>query len=618
MLDFRARRKEAAAAGLMDEGVEWIAQVDGDLFRTRALRKKGKSQLRTVLGDVEFADDTVTCSAASSASAVEELFDSTLQDWSQRRNIAKTERLLVVPNAPRVQVGSPEATCSEARPRLKVVRHVGGFLTADGRHDHDTSYRISRARKMVGMIARSWARGQKDRRGRSSAIKLPLRLRLMKAHVDPILSTFCRSRSWTSAQLRALKRAQAYALRRAFGVDRFSMQEEHISDKMMFQAAEWEPIDSVIQRACWTWLGHVARMHIPALPKLALWGWPKSSKPGSRRRTQGTWLKSLLAKTSISPRDWFRISVSRGGQWQAAGRRFFPKKRISKEQSTRLRAWKRGSPLPMPPPKRVRRFDSVPPRPSGPTICPVCREDLGSLQALHSHYLSCHAVRDNRLTTRPSFQCSRCSGIFGSAGGLHRHVCSSGDKLLEARQVGAVAATVGRPPPEHWIIATDGSAAPSSVEAPASAGWAFVVQREGLLEGPEVECWGEVLVDDKDPRALGAESLTNNAAELWALAEAFLWLRDESGDNKSIPVTLVYDSEVAKGLTTEPWAPMAHSTLVGLLRDLYVEASDSRSITWIHVRSHGREQDPSKQHLLPLNERADRLAERGRSGDPLF
>ena len=133
-----------------------------------------------------------------------------------------------------------------------------------------------------------------------------------------------------------------------------------------------------------------------------------------------------------------------------------------------------------------------------------------------------------------------------------------------------------------------------------------------------MECWAEVLVDDKDPRALGAESLTNNAAELWALAEAFLWLRDESGDNKSIPVTLVYDSEVAKGLTTEPWAPMAHSTLVGLLRDLYVEASDSRSITWIHVRSHGREQDPSKQHLLPLNERADRLAERGRSGDPCF
>ena len=187
------------------------------LFRTRALRKKGKSQLRTVLGDVEFADDTVTCSAASSASAVKDLFDSTLQDWSQRRNIAL--RLSVCwlhPNAPRVHVGSTQASCSEARPRLKVVRHVGGFLTADGRHDYDTSYRISRARKMVGLIARSWARGQKVRRGRSSAIKLPLRLRLMKAHVDPILSTLCRSRSWTSAQLRALKRAQSICASKGF------------------------------------------------------------------------------------------------------------------------------------------------------------------------------------------------------------------------------------------------------------------------------------------------------------------------------------------------------------------------------------------------------------------
>ena len=172
-----------------------------------------------------------------------------------------------------------------------MFRHVGGLLSADGRR---------RARRMVGVIARSWARGQKDRRGRSSPLSLPLRLRLMKAHVDPILSTFCRSRSWSKAQLRSLERAQAYALRRAFGVDRFSMQEELILDKMLFQAADWESIDSIIQRACWTWLGHVARMPISALPKLALWGWPSSSnKAGSKRRMQGSWLESVLAKTRL-------------------------------------------------------------------------------------------------------------------------------------------------------------------------------------------------------------------------------------------------------------------------------------------------------------------------------
>ena len=77
-----------------------MAQVDGGLFRPRSSRKKGQFQLRIVLGDVEFADDTVTCSSSSHAAAVENLFDSTLQDWSQRRNVGKTERVLVVPNAP--------------------------------------------------------------------------------------------------------------------------------------------------------------------------------------------------------------------------------------------------------------------------------------------------------------------------------------------------------------------------------------------------------------------------------------------------------------------------------------------------------------------------------------
>ena len=63
MMDFRARRKEAASQGHMDEGIDWVAQVDGGLLRSRSSRKRGRCQLRTVLGDVEFADDTVTCSA---------------------------------------------------------------------------------------------------------------------------------------------------------------------------------------------------------------------------------------------------------------------------------------------------------------------------------------------------------------------------------------------------------------------------------------------------------------------------------------------------------------------------------------------------------------------------
>ena len=42
--------------------------------------------------------------------------------------------------------------------------------------------------------------------------------------------------------------------------------------------------------------------------------------------------------------------------------------------------------------------------PPGPTFCPVCKEDLGSVAALGAHYNSIHAIRDNRLVTKASFQ----------------------------------------------------------------------------------------------------------------------------------------------------------------------------------------------------------------------
>ena len=192
-----------------------------------------------------------------------------------------------------------------------------------------------------------------------------------------------------------------------------------------------------IQRACWTWLRHVARMHIPALPKLALWGWPASSEAGSRRR-------------------------------------------LSKEHSHRLRSWKKGSPLPIPPPKRVRRFDATPPTTSlGPTFFLSYlqgRFGLGcsigcSLQFFSRN--SRQSLGDKALLSAFSLRV----GFSLTKWHLRNHSRSSGDKLLSVRQVGSIASTVRKPQPAHWLIAPDGSASPSSVEQPASAGWGFVVKR---------------------------------------------------------------------------------------------------------------------------------------------
>ena len=80
------------------------------------------------------------------------------------------------------------------------------------------------------------------------------------------------------------------------------------------------------------------------------------------------------------------------------------------------------------------------------------------------------------------------------------------DKLLSSRIVGPVQETVPRPPPARWIIATDGSATLASESSPAMAGWGSVVNKIGVLEGLECECWGEILLDERDSRALGADS----------------------------------------------------------------------------------------------------------------
>ena len=167
----------------------------------------------------------------------------------------------------------------------------------------------------VGEWLEWWSRGQPDRRGRLSKMSLPLRLRMMKAHIDPILTTFCRSCAWTKSQLKTVKRVQAYALRRAFGVDRYTMQDHHLSDKLLLKAVEWEPIEGdVRRRACWKWLGHVARMRLPALPKMALWSWPSFSQAGSGRRFQGTWLSHTLQGTALPPHDWLQLATAHSGQ----------------------------------------------------------------------------------------------------------------------------------------------------------------------------------------------------------------------------------------------------------------------------------------------------------------
>ena len=77
---------------------------------------------------------------------------------------------------------------------------------------------------------------------------------------------------------------------------------------------------------------------------------------------QGSWLKVALAKASFASRDWLGL-LYLAADSSSLPRTVSSKKRVSKQHSVHLRSCKKGSPLPIPAPKRVRHFDATPPTP---------------------------------------------------------------------------------------------------------------------------------------------------------------------------------------------------------------------------------------------------------------
>ena len=146
--------------------------------------------------------------------------------------------------------------------------------------------------------------------------------------------------------------------------------------------------------------------------------------------------------------------------------------------------------------------------------------------------------------------------FFVPAASLRGHAFMNADRFLSSRLVGSVEQSVACPPLSSWVIATDGSATLATDLSPAIAGWGSCCSKGWVLEGLEWECWGEVLLDERDPRSLCADfffslSLSNNAGEFWAfLAEALLWLRNESHDSGRVPV-----------FTTQKWPRVGDRTM---------------------------------------------------------
>ena len=103
------------------------------------------------------------------------------------------------------------------------------------------------------------------------------------------------------------------------------------------------------------WLGHVCRMQIHRLPKLALFGtWIQNTSSPIRSHNHLIWIHTTLTEADIHPMDFFRLAQNTDiTKWEQLIKRAFPQPRLTPAAARTLNHWRSGRP---------------PPRPQSPTL----------------------------------------------------------------------------------------------------------------------------------------------------------------------------------------------------------------------------------------------------------
>ena len=123
-------------------------------------------------------------------------------------------------------------------------------------------------------------------------------------------------------------------------------------------------------------------------------------------------------------------------------------------------------------------------------------------------------------------------------------------------------------------IYTDGSFVKASIRYGTSptAGWGVHFSHPSPEDSPlttdtHTQLFGPVSVSPSDPLHLGATVLTNNTAELTAVAEAFLHILATPLNTPIIRIC--FDSKYASHTTRGLWAPKTNKELVKVVKVLY-------------------------------------------------
>lgn len=603
MTDFRRRREASATAHESTPGLRWKFKIDGNLVKKSTERSQEVRHVKTsVIGDFGFADDTAIVGETEEIKRAEEILIGTMIDWREKIHPGKTEGLRIA--------GGPDPTPASAvawHGEKEAVRHCGGWLDNAGATKADTLFRAKQAKEAAYRIAKRWGRKQTNANKDKCRLRRSVRLKLMRSMVEPKAFRFCKTRRWLKSEVVTLQRALNYAVRRCFNLHPEVMQKYGISDKMLFEAAGWDPAEIVLRRQCLLWLGHVARMPITRKAKQALFGWIGGQKHKSHvQRDQATWLEQALNAANVNLTDWFRLAQNRH-EWRNLVYNSCPRNRLSVDQEKQIDAWRLGKSLPK---HVISNTNEEQQQAQDGWSCPVCGASFAKANSAQKHYDETHAVSDPSLVTSQTFECTKCKKSWRSQQGLEKHDCpatrppawwGNGEAVENAPGPAVV------PPLNKDLnIYTNGSGGPNEQMG---AGWGFAAYDGNHdFNFPCAKSYGPVIVEPWCPCFLGATAHTNNTAEISAMVEALLWveeLADSHAGEELMRVVMYYDSEYAASTVRGMWQGRCNMELANNAKLVVQRVRGKVQLVWKHVYGHTGNEG---------NELADRLADRGAQG----
>ena len=608
MRTFRARRQIAAQALNRSPGLPWQFKVDGRLTRRPAGKTSSRGVEEVCLGDLEYADDTQIFGFLDEVSDAELIFSQTLADWEQQEHLGKRETLILCS-------GGRSATEVLSQFERRTMKHLGAFLNDCADYWPDTKKRVQAGFLAVKRIARLWSLGTPHGRGSSRGLSNSRKLKVMKAVLEGTVLACSKSRVWSTVQEKKMQQVLSRGIRRCLGLDVVNTREHGYSDAGLRRLVHWDTFEHLLHRNVLRWVGHVARMPISRLPKIALFGWPTSmTQHRTGRYSYPMWVRWLLQKYGISHLDWFRLAQKPTQNWLRLLDKLLPRPHLSHESTLVLDRWRPGLPVP------ASRAEAPAPPPAGADPdsepddsstkewpCPACSFVATTGKGLRSHYDGSHIPRDASVTTVFHSQCPTCKQVFVTALDARRHRCAAlPHHVSDLQPVPEKIEPLPRLLEEEiagWALYTDG-AGPSAGHP--HAGWGVAIWESAAKSHlPDFELFGPVPLDPRDKRWLGASVATNNTGELTAMVEALLWLEQEAPGAPDLPAIIWFDSTYAHDVLTGTPTPTANQELIDEGQRVLERVKTKRLICWAKVRGHSGNLG---------NDYADHLAEQGATG----